>query len=281
MRSSKILDGRSLANGVLAKVKAQVDELFKQQARPPALAVIVLGENSASLKYIKNKIVACTQTGITHKLYQLSQCTSQEQLIELIESLNIDSQIDAILVQLPLPNHIDKSKILDSIVATKDVDGFHSNNMGKLVFGIDSIYPCTVLGIIAMLDSINLDYFSSHIVIVGRSNIVGKPLAIALINRGATVTSCNSHTKNLASITSQADVVIVATGVPKLISRDHIAVGAIVIDVGINLLDNNLVGDVDFNAVIDKVSYITPVPGGVGPMTVAMLMQNTLKCYLL
>lgn len=280
MDTSKILDGVTLSSVILDKVKQQVEEI-KQQDRSPSLAVIILGDNPASLIYINHKIKACEQIGINSQLFRLAIDTTEQQLIELIEELNADINIDAILVQLPLPEHIDKSKILNIIAANKDVDGFHRDNMGNLLLGLEAIYPCTVLGVLALLDSINLDYTMSNIVIVGRSNIVGKPLAVALINKGATVTSCNSHTKDLAKITSTAEVIIIATGVAKLLTSQHVASNAIVIDVGINTVNGKLIGDADFENLIDKVRYITPVPGGVGPMTIAMLMQNTLKCYLL
>ena len=277
--SAYIIDGKKLSLEIKEKAKAEVLQLSKSK-RPPCLAVIIVGDDPASRVYVNNKKKACEFCEITSLEYALDKNTSEDELLELIEKLNNDETVDGILCQLPLPGHIDENKVLDAISPDKDVDGFHPVNMGRLLAGKDCFLPCTPAGVIEMLKSANVETAGKHCVIVGRSNIVGKPAALLMLQQNSTVTVCHSKTKNLGEMIKQADIVIAAIGKANFITADMIRPGAAVIDVGINRLpDGKLCGDVDFENVKEIAGAITPVPGGVGPMTIAMLMQNTVKAY--
>ncbi len=268
-----IINGKELAK----EAEASIASLVSAMPRPPRLDVILVGSNPASSIYVRMKEKACKRVGIRSVKHTLPESATEVELLTLISSLNSDSSVDGILVQLPLPKHISESTIISAISPEKDVDGFHPTNMGLLFSGSPSIAPCTPKGVISMLDSIGFSYDGKKAVVVGRSNIVGKPMAVLLLQRNCTVTICHSHTRGLASETRQADLLVVAAGQPKLITAGMVKQGAVVIDVGVNRTADGLVGDVDFDAVSKKASAITPVPGGVGPMTVAMLMGNTLE----
>ena len=275
--TAKIIDGKDIAKTVREKWKERVNTL-KKDGITPGLAVIIVGDNPASRVYVNNKIKACKETGLHSEVHELPADTSEQELLEKIQDLNCASDIHGILVQLPLPDHIDNDKVLEKISVNKDVDGFHLYNMGALVVGNTVFPPCTPYGIQCLLEWIKIPVEGQHAVIVGRSNIVGKPMALMLLQMNATVTICTSKTRDLASITKLADILVVATGKPKIITADMVKEGAIVIDVGINRLENgHLVGDVDFDAVKEKAGYITPVPGGVGPMTITKLVVNTIQ----
>lgn len=272
----KILSGKDYAQAILEEIGCKV----KSCERAPCLAVIQVGADKASTVYVNNKKNACQKVGIVSIAHELPESATEIELLDLIECLNEDRQVDGILVQLPLPEHLNSKLIIDNILPHKDVDGFHRYNMGSLALNDPQICPCTPHGVMYLLDKLNITYTGLKAVVIGMSNIVGRPMALELINRGVTVTLCNSKTRNLSKITALADLVVVAVGRPKLVTQEWIKPGAIVIDVGINRLDNGqLCGDVDFAEVLPIASYITPVPGGVGPMTVAMLMHNTLYCY--
>lgn len=271
---AKIIDGTAIAKQMLDELKAQVEE----SGVSPKLAVILIGDDPASKIYMKSKEAACAHVGIRYEKYLLPQST-QDELLNLITELN-ESEVNAILLEMPLPRGIDEDAALEAIDPIKDVDGFHPINMGKLLIGDETIAPCTPLGVIELLKRSNIEVFGKHVVVVGRSNIVGKPLAAMLLNRDATVTVCHSKTRNLAKMTREADILIAAIGKPRFITAEMVKEGAVVIDVGINNLGGAVVGDVDFERVKEKASAITPVPGGVGPMTVASLMKNTLSLAL-
>lgn len=278
---STIIDGKLVSQKVKAKVSEKVNELRKNGIIP-GLAVIIVGDNQASRIYVNNKKKACSETSIRSEEYALPDTTSQEKLIELISNLNNDNTVNGILVQLPLPSHIDEKTIIEAIDPLKDVDAFHEINVGKIMIGEYSFLPCTPAGIIELLDSQNIEIEGKHCVVVGRSNIVGKPMAILLLHRNGTVTICHSKTKNLKKICLNADILIAAVGKAKFITGDMIKKGAVVIDVGMNRDENGkLCGDVDFNSVEKVASYITPVPGGVGPMTIAMLIKNTVNAAII
>ena len=275
--TAKIIDGKAIAKTVREEWKVHVDDL-KIIGITPGLAVIIVGDNPASRVYVNNKIKACEEVGLHSEVHEMPNDTSEEVLLEQIEDLNNNSQIHGILVQLPLPDHIDDDKVLEAISVDKDADGFHLYNMGALVVGNTVFPPCTPYGIQCLIERINVPVEGQHAVVVGRSNIVGKPMALMLLQMDATVTICTSKTRNLASITTLADILVVATGKPKMITADMVKKGAVVIDVGINRLeDGRLVGDVDFDAVKEVAGYITPVPGGVGPMTITKLIVNTIQ----
>lgn len=275
-----LINGKEVAEKIKAKVKAEIEERYLY----PRLAVVVVGNNPASKIYVNNKKKACEQVGIESLECCFKEDVTEDVLIQFIHELNENPCVSGILVQLPLPKHLDEKKILEHIDPVKDVDCFTSINTGKLWLGDYELAPCTALGVLELLDYYNIDIAGKHCVIVGRSNIVGKPVAALMLERNATVTVCHSKTKNLSDITRQADILIAAVGKPKFITWGMVKDGAVVIDVGINRDENGkLCGDVDFDrtpkdgeGVADKSSYITPVPGGVGPMTVAMLMKNTL-----
>ena len=274
---AQIIDGKELAKNIRLKLKDEVEEL-KNADINPKLAVIMVGDDKASKVYVKNKSKACEDVGIEYEEYILPANTKMEELLELIEKLNNDETIHGILVQSPLPKGLDANEAFRTISPKKDVDGFNPINVGKLSLNQDCFVSCTPYGIIKMLEAYNIEIEGSHAVIIGRSNIVGKPLAQCLLNKNATVTICHSRTKNLKELTKQADILIAAIGKAKFVTENMVKDGATVIDVGINRMDDGkLLGDTDFENIKDKVSYITPVPGGVGPMTIAMLMHNVVK----
>ncbi|WP_103567286.1 bifunctional methylenetetrahydrofolate dehydrogenase/methenyltetrahydrofolate cyclohydrolase FolD [Campylobacter concisus] len=272
----KILDGKAVSLKVKESVKVRADEL-KKFGVEPTLAVVLVGEDKASQTYVRAKEKACNEYGIKSVAHRLSENTTQNELLALINVLNLDDSIHGILVQLPLPKHIDTNVVLAAIDPRKDVDGFHAVNVGKLVSGLDGFVPCTPLGVMEILKEYGIDVAGLNAVVIGRSNIVGKPMANLLLNASATVTVTHSKTKNLKEICKNADLIIAAIGKPFFLKADMVKDGAVVVDVGINRLDDGrLVGDVDFEEVAPKCSYITPVPGGVGPMTIAMLLNNTI-----
>ena len=274
----QLIDGKSLANKVQASVASEVDQLKQEKNIVPGLAVILIGDDPASHAYVKMKAKACERVGFYSITHSMPDAISQDEIIATIEMMNNNPRIDGILVQLPLPKHVDTDKILEVIDPKKDVDGFHAYNVGRLVTNLDTFVACTPLGVMKMFEEYNIDLEGKDVCVVGASNIVGKPMAALLLNANATVTVTHIFTKDLKAHTSQADIVIVGVGVPGLIKEDMVKEGAIVIDIGINrIADGSLVGDVDFKNVSPKCSYITPVPGGVGPMTIAMLLSNTLK----
>ncbi|WP_107686610.1 bifunctional methylenetetrahydrofolate dehydrogenase/methenyltetrahydrofolate cyclohydrolase FolD [Campylobacter concisus] len=272
----KILDGKAVSLKVKESVKVRAEEL-KKFGVEPTLAVILVGEDKASQTYVRAKEKACNEYGIKSVAHRLSENTTQAELLALINVLNLDDSIHGILVQLPLPKHIDTNTVLATIDPAKDVDGFHAVNVGKLVSGLDGFVPCTPLGVMEILKEYGIDVAGLNAVVIGRSNIVGKPMANLLLNASATVTITHSKTKNLKEICKNADLIVAAIGKPFFLKADMVKDGVVVVDVGINRLDDGrLVGDVDFDEVAPKCSYITPVPGGVGPMTIAMLLNNTI-----
>lgn len=277
----QLIDGKLVSQSVKDKVKEETEKL-KNEGHTITLAVIIVGDDPASRVYVNNKKKACEYVGFKSYEYALSADTSEEELISLIEELNFDKEINGILCQLPLPSHIDEKKVIEAIDVKKDVDAFTKENVGNIMIGDYEFLPCTPAGIIEMLDFYNIDVNGKNCVVIGRSNIVGKPMAMLLLHKNGTVTITHSHTKDLESITSKADILICAIGKAKFVKSNMIKDKAVVIDVGMNRDENNkLCGDVDFEDVKDKCSYITPVPGGVGPMTIATLMKNTLKAYYL
>ena len=269
-----LLDGKQVKKEILNELK---EELLKL-SRPLGLTVIQVGEDPASKVYVNNKKKACEALGIDSFEYLLPENTTQEELLELVEKLNSDERVDGILVQLPLPRHLDEKAVIAAISPDKDVDAFHAVNVGKIMIGDYTFAPCTPSGITELIERSGISLEGKNCVVIGRSNIVGKPMSMLLLHKNATVTICHSRTKNLADVVKGADVVVAAVGKAKFVTADMVKEGAVVIDVGINRMDDGkLCGDVDFDAVAPKCSYITPVPGGVGPMTIAVLMQNTLK----
>lgn len=274
----QILDGKALAIKIMNKVSDEAKELKTIIGRVPGLAVILVGHDPASQAYVGMKKKACDRAGFYSVTHEMPDDISQEAIIKTIEMMNQNPNIDGILIQLPLPAHIDTTKILEVVTPSKDVDGFHPFNVGRLATGLDGFVPCTPLGVMELLNEYNIDPKGKNAVIVGASNIVGKPMAALLLNANATVTITHIHTKDLRSHTLSADMLFVGAGVINLIREDMVSEGCVVVDIGINRAeDGRLVGDVDFDAVAPKASYITPVPGGVGPMTIAMLLSNTLK----
>jgi len=272
-----IIDGKKIAKQVRHNWKSRV-EILKQLGLFPGLAVIIIGDDPASKVYVKYKIKACEEVGLYSEVYRLDADISEEELLQQIQKLNGNSDIHGILVQLPLPDHINENKVLETISVDKDVDGFHLYNVGALVTGNMIFPPCTPYGVQCLLENIGVQVEGKHAVVVGRSNIVGKPMAMLLLQMNATVSICTSKTQNLAEITRQADILVVATGRPEMITGDMVKEGVVVIDVGINRLDDGrLIGDVNFESVSEKASFITPVPGGVGPMTITMLIVNTVR----
>jgi len=273
-----LLDGKKLSKKIKERIKKEVEELKAIKKLTPGLAVILVGDDPASHTYVKMKEKACEEVGIYSIVHKMPSSITQQEIEETIRLMNQNPNIDGILVQLPLPKHIDTTKILELIDPAKDVDGFHPYNFGRLVQGLDTFAPCTPLGVMELLYEYDIDVKGLDACVVGASNIVGKPMAALLLNDAATVDICHIYTKNLQSHTKRADLLIVGVGKPNLITADMVKDGAIVIDIGINKLDDGrLVGDVDFENVSKKASYITPVPGGVGPMTIAMLLSNTIK----
>ena len=274
-----VISGKELSNELRSEIIEEVKEIKEQYGRAPHLAVIIVGDNPASKSYVKGKSKACEEVGITNTTIEFPSDVTQCDLLITINELNKDVNIDGILVQLPLPEHIDETLVMNYIDPLKDVDGFHRVNVDGLYTGKDCIKPCTPTGIIKLLKKANVEIAGKNVVVLGRSNIVGLPVAKMLLDENATVTICHSKTKNLKDITLQADILIVAIGKPKLVTSDMVKEGAVVIDVGVNRLDGKLVGDVDFENVENKTSVITPVPGGVGPMTITCLLENTIKCF--
>lgn len=274
------LDGKDLAQRIKLQLKEETLELKESLGKVPGLAIILVGDNPASKIYVNSKIKGCSELGFESFAHFLPEDTSEEKVLELIGELNEDERVNGILVQLPLPKHIDEKKVIDKIALNKDVDGFKPENLGLLMLGDkDSMQPCTPAGIMELLRAYSIELVGKDVVVVGRSNIVGKPMGSLLINEGATVTTCNSKTKDLKAKTSQADMVIMAIGQAKFLTEDMVKEGAIIVDVGINRTEDGLFGDVDYDGVSKKAAYITPVPGGVGPMTVAMLFANTMKAF--
>ena len=274
-----IIDGKMVASHIKDNIAAEVQILKNKTGKTPGLAVVLVGDDPASAVYVKNKNKTCKNIGFQSFEHILSENTSEDKLLNLINDLNNDDQVNGILVQLPLPSHISSKKILVAINPQKDVDGFHLENVGRLVTGNALFKPCTPAGIIKLLDEYKIAIEGKNAVIIGRSNIVGKPVSFLLLERNATVTICHSRTKDLPSLTRLADILIAAIGKPNFVSLDMVKNNAVVIDVGINRLDGKLVGDVDFASVSKQASLITPVPGGVGPMTIAMLMENTFQAF--
>jgi len=276
MMMSKIIDGKEVSSQVKEKIKLEVAEL-KNKKIEVGLAVVIVGDNSASRVYVNAKKKACELVGMNSYEYALSAETSQQELIELVNKLNHDDKVNGILVQLPLPKHIDENSVIYSIAPEKDVDAFHPINVGKIMIGDYSFLPCTPAGVMELIKSTGVEIKGKECVVVGRSNIVGKPMSMLLLHESGTVTICHSKTKDLKECCKRADILVAAVGVPNLIKGDMVKEGAVVIDVGMNRLDDGkLCGDVDFEEVKHIAGFITPVPGGVGPMTIAMLMQNTL-----
>jgi methylenetetrahydrofolate dehydrogenase (NADP+)/methenyltetrahydrofolate cyclohydrolase len=277
----KIIDGKALSAAVKEEVKAQVPEWEAKYGRKPCLCVIIVGENPASQVYVRNKLKAAAYTGMGSELIELPADISEEALLAKIRELNEDPAVDGILVQLPLPKHIDEEKVIDTIAREKDVDGFHPGNVANLWLGKDCIVPCTPAGVMRMLDTIGVELKGKNAVVVGRSNIVGKPMAKLLLDRHATVTIAHSRTADLGAVTRQADVLVLAVGKAGLVTGDMVKPGAVLIDVGMNRnAEGKLCGDADYASCEPVAGWITPVPGGVGPMTIAMLMKNTIACFL-
>ena len=272
--SAIIIDGKEVAKITYKQIKARTAAL-REQGITPGLTVIIVGENPASQTYVASKEKRALKLGWNSEVIRLPESAGQQELCEIIDRLNADESVDGILVQLPLPKHINELEVLERISPAKDVDGFHIINSGKLIAGLDCFVPCTPKGVIKLIDSTGVDIAGKNAVVIGRSLIVGKPAALLLTARNATVTLCHSKTENLADYTRRADIVVAAIGKPKFVTADMIKEGAVVIDVGINRVDGELCGDVDFDSVKEKAGYITPVPGGVGQMTIAMLMENT------
>lgn len=277
--SATILDGKALSLKIREELKKEVEEISKK-GRTPGLAVVIVGDDPASRKYVNNKNRACREIGMVSREYALSADTDEAELLELVEKLNNDPEIDGILVQLPLPRGIDERKIINAISPDKDVDAFHPENVGKIMIGGGTFLPCTPAGIMELIKLTGIDVCGKECVVVGRSNIVGKPMSMLLLAANGTVTVCHSKTENLAEVTRRADILVVAVGRAEMITADMIKPGAVVIDVGMNRLeDGKFVGDVEFSGAKEVAGAITPVPGGVGPMTIAMLMRNTLSGY--
>ena len=277
--TAQIISGTQLASQIKSNVAQQISQYVAQGKRAPGLAVILVGADPASQVYVGSKRKSCAEIGITSKSYDLPETTTEQALLELIKELNQDNTVDDILVQLPLPKHIDSTKVIEQISPEKDVDGFHPYNVGRLCQRIPTLRACTPYGVMKLLETTGISFYGKHAVIVGASNIVGRPMALELLLAGCTVTVTHRFTEDLASHIRQADILVVAVGKPKFIKGEWIKEGAVVVDVGINRLEGKLVGDVEFDIAAQRASYITPVPGGVGPMTVAMLMQNTLSAY--
>ena len=275
--AAQILDGKSLAAAVRLAVKESVSRLAQRGIRP-GLAVILAGDDPASRVYVRHKTLACEETGVQSRVLTFDRSVSQSELVETVEALNADPAIHGILVQLPLPRQVDAARVLALVSPAKDVDGFHAMNLGNLVSGAPGFVPCTPAGVMRLLDHAKVPLRGRHAVVIGRSNIVGKPLALLLLREDATVTICHSKTRDLEKVTLDADILIAAVGRAKLVTREMVKPGACVIDVGVNRgADGKLAGDVDFDAVKNVAGSITPVPGGVGPMTIAMLLENCLR----
>ena len=274
----QIIDGKKVSSEVKANVKKLTDELKETHGITPGLAVVIVGDDPASRVYVNNKKKACEAVGFISEEYALPAETTQEELLSLVDTLNNKESINGILVQLPLPKHLDDKAVIEAISPLKDVDAFHAVNVGKIMLGEYDFLPCTPAGVMEMLRSYEIPVEGRECVVIGRSNIVGKPMSMLLLHENGTVTICHSRTKNLAEVCKRADILVAAVGIPGFVKADMVKDGAVVIDVGMDRDENGkLCGDVDFENVKDKCSYITPVPGGVGPMTIATLMKNTLK----
>lgn len=275
--TAEIMNGKELAYELRMEMKTEVTQIIKNGITPH-LTVILVGDDPASQSYVNGKKRASAEIGITSEIIKLDATISEDNLLQTIEKLNEDIAVHGILVQLPLPDHIEEQRVIEAIDPSKDVDGFHPISIGRMMTGKDTFLPCTPYGIITMIKAKNIDMEGKHVVVIGRSNIVGKPVGQLFLNENATVTYCHSRTKDLKAFTTKADILVVAIGIPHVIGADHVKEGAVVIDVGINRVeDGSLTGDVDFEEAKTKASYITPVPKGVGPMTIAMLMKNTIK----
>ena len=276
-----LIDGKALSLSLKEEMKGRIATIGERYGRVPCLAVIIVGDNPASRSYVRGKIKAAEFVGMDSRLVELPEDITEAALLEQIAVLNADEAVDGLLVQLPLPRHIDEDRVIDAIAIGKDVDGFHPQNVANLWLGRKCIVPCTPKGIIKMIETTGIDISGKKAVVVGRSNIVGKPVAKLLLDRNATVTIAHSRTKDLAAVTREADILVAAVGRPKMIGADMVKPGAVVIDVGINRTEEGkLVGDVDFQSVSEVAGFLTPVPGGVGPMTITMLMENTIECFL-
>lgn len=274
---AKIIDGKSISQEIREEIKLEAEEFYVNHGKRAGLAVVIVGEDPASQVYVRNKKKACGDVGMYSEVYELPKETTEQELIELIKTLNVNDKINGILVQLPLPKHIDEEKIILSIDPMKDVDAFHPENVGRIMIGNHHFLPCTPSGVMELIHRSNIEVAGKKCVVIGRSNIVGKPMAMLLLHANGTVSICHSKTKDLASITKEADILVASIGKANFVTADMVKEGAVVIDVGINRLpDGKLCGDVDFEGVAAKASYITPVPGGVGPMTITMLLKNTL-----
>ena len=275
--AAQLIDGKALAEKLLGEIKQRIEARSEHGKRAPCLAVILVGDNPASAIYVSNKRRSCEKAGMRSLSYNLPDTSSEGELLQLIDDLNSDAQVDGILVQLPLPAQIDAERVIERIDPAKDVDGFHPYNVGRLALRMPVLRPCTPRGVITMLQSLNIDLKGMNAVIVGASNIVGRPMGLELLLAGCTVTTCHRFTRNLSAFVGAADIVVAAVGKPGLIKGEWIRPGAIVIDVGINRLENGKIcGDIEFDTARERAAWITPVPGGVGPMTVATLMENTL-----
>ena len=273
-----LLDGKALSEKIKEEVKVEVAQLVEEKQITPGLAVILVGNDAASATYVASKAKSCKNAGIYSVVHEMPESITQEELLETIQRMNENPKLDGILVQLPLPKHIDTTIVLEAIDPLKDVDGFHPYNVGRMVSNLDAFLPATPFGVMRMFQEYGIELSGKNVVVIGSSDIVGKPMASLLINAKATVTVCNSRTKDLKAHTLAADIVVIAVGVPYLLKADMVKDGAIVIDVGINRLETGkLVGDADFESLKDKCSHLTPVPGGVGPMTIGMLLKNTVK----
>lgn len=275
--NAQIMNGNEMSQQIREELKLEIQALTDKGVQP-GLAVVLVGEDPASKVYVGRKAKTCEQLGVYSEVHRLSETTEENELLELIQQLNQNDRIHGILVQLPLPKHISEKAVIDAISPEKDVDGFHPVNVGNLMIGDDSLLPCTPAGVIEMMNRSGITIAGKHAVVIGRSNIVGKPVSMLLLREHATVTICHSKTANMKEIAKQADILVVAAGRAKMIGKDYVKPGAIVIDVGINRLDDGkLAGDVDFDDVVETAGHITPVPGGVGPMTITMLMKNTIE----
>ena len=274
-----LIDGKKVSGEIRNRLADEIQELKKKTGKTPGLATVLVGDDPASAVYVRNKNKICGELGFQSFEQKLSADTSEEKLLQLVGELNSNKDVHGILVQLPLPDQIDSEKILQAIDPKKDVDGFHPVNVGKLVVGNALLTPCTPTGIIALLDRYDIEISGKNAVIIGRSNIVGKPVSMLLLHRNATITICHSRTQNLEEVTRSADILVAAVGRANFVTEEMVSEGTVVIDVGINRVDGKLTGDVDFEPVSKKASHITPVPGGVGPMTIALLMENTLKAF--
>ena len=274
-----LIDGKAISAKCKSETAEEIKALTADGRRAPCLAVILVGEDPASQVYVRNKKRACEAVGITSLEYLLDADTTEEKLLELIDFLNKDETVDGILVQMPVPKQIDPDHVIEAISADKDVDAFHAYNVGKLFTGSPRFQPCTPAGVMRLLKEYGVEIKGKHCVVVGRSNIVGKPMGALLLAEDGTVTTCHSRTTNLKEITKQADILVAACGRPHMITADMVKDGAVLVDVGINRVGDKLLGDIDFDACAENGSFITPVPGGVGPMTIAILMQNTLTSY--